>query len=114
MRSIKKLNFCRVTQLGFVALSLWALWFGWSNWEIALPQYKRETLIVPWVVMMLLAFPCSLIFQTAIIFAPSFLSMEWRFESLEGWVLTEWLPMFVLGLLQWFILLPWLLRKLRR
>jgi small-conductance mechanosensitive channel len=96
----------------FIAASVGLAWYAWSSWLEALPQYKNETLIIPTLLLYALTFPASLVVQllyTGLALVTPIDQFDMGTTYLN-WMLTTWGPLTFFGYLQWFVLVPRLIR----
>lgn len=103
----------RLASAIFVASCIAVAWYAWDSWLEALPQYEREALIIPTILLYVLTFPASLIVQLfytglALVTPIDQFDVETAFLN---WMFKTWGPLTIVGNLQWFVLLPWLWRK---
>jgi hypothetical protein len=105
----------RLAQALFIAACVGVTWYAWSSWSDALPQYKNEALIIPTALLYTMTFPASLAVQLiytglALVTPIDRLSASPAFLT---WMFMTWGPLAVAGYLQWFVLVPGLVRRWR-
>jgi TRAP-type C4-dicarboxylate transport system permease small subunit len=105
----------RLAQALFIAASVGIAWYAWSSWSDALPQYKNEALTIPTVLLYAVTLPASLAVQ--LIYTG--LALVTPIDRLDAgtaflnWMFKTWGPLTVAGYLQWFVLVPRLVRYWR-
>lgn len=99
----------------FIAAHVAVAWYAWSSWLDALPQYKNEALFISSILLYAVTLPASLVVQ--LIYAG--LAMVTPIDRFDAgtafltWMLMTWGPLTVAGYLQWFVLVPRLVRYWR-
>jgi TRAP-type C4-dicarboxylate transport system permease small subunit len=105
----------RLAQALFIAACIGVAWYAWSSWSDALPQYKNEALNIPTVLLYTVTLPASLAAQ--LIYTG--LALVMPIDRLDAgtaflnWMFKTWGPLTLAGYLQWFVLLPRLVRYWR-
>jgi hypothetical protein len=105
----------RLARALFVAAYVGVLWYAWSSWSDALPQYKNEALIKVTLMLYMLTFPSSVL--VGLIYAG--LAPTFPIEQLDvgtaflNWMFNTWGPLTIIGYLQWFVFVPRMVRYWR-
>lgn len=105
----------RFAQALFSAACVGVAWYAWSSWSDALPQYKNEALTIPTVLLYAVTFPASLAVQliyTGLALVTSFDRLD-AGTAFLNWMSRTWVPLTMAGYLQWFVLVPRLVRYWR-
>jgi TRAP-type C4-dicarboxylate transport system permease small subunit len=105
----------RLTRALFIVACIGLAWFAWSSWSEALPQYKNEALTIPTLVLYAVTLPAGLVFQLiytgfALVTHIDRLDVGTAFLN---WIFKTWGPLTIAGYLQWFVLVPRLIRYRR-
>lgn len=96
----------------FIAACVGVAYYAWSSWSEALPQYKNEALIIPTFTLYAVTFPVSFVVQliyTGLALITSIDRLDAGTEFLN-WMIKTWGPLTIAGYLQWFFLVPRLIR----
>lgn len=105
----------RLAKALFIAAHVGVAWYAWSSWSDALPQYKNEALFISSILLYVVTLPASLAVQ--LIYTG--LALVTPIDRLDAgtafltWMLMTWGPLTVAGYLQWFVLVPRLVRYWR-
>jgi len=105
----------RLAQAFFIAACVGLAWYAWASWAEALPQYKNEALTIPTVLLYALTLPASLAVQMIY----TGLALVTPIDRLDAgtaflnWMFKTWGPLTIAGYLQWFVLVPRLVRYWR-
>jgi hypothetical protein len=86
---------------------LWLLLLGFSHWRVGMPRTGLDEMLAG--ITLLLSVPASF-FVAALIAASRVAPQFW--DSRAG-ITLGWGLFFGAGYLQWFVFLPWLVRKIR-
>jgi Na+/H+-dicarboxylate symporter len=105
----------RLIRALFIAICVGLAWCAWSSWSEAPPQYKNETLIKATIMLYALTLPSScllgLIHAGLILMIP--MDRLDAGSAFLNWMFQTWAPLTVAGYLQWFVLVPRLVRRWR-
>jgi hypothetical protein len=102
----------RLTRALFIVVCVGLAWYAWSSWSEAPPQYKNETLIKATLMLYVVTLPSS--WLVGLIYAELILMTS--IDRLDAgsaflnWMFQTWAPLTVAGYLQWFVLVPRLVR----
>ena len=105
----------RLAQVLFIAVCVGLAWYAWSSWSEALPQYKNESLTIPTILLYAVTLPGSFLVQL-IYTGLAFMTPIDRLDAgtaFLNWMFKTWGPLTVAGYLQWFVLVPRLVRYWR-
>jgi hypothetical protein len=97
----------------FIAACAGLALHAWGAWSGALPQYKNEVFLFSNILLYVLAFPGSFLVQLLHMGVQHVTPAVGQFDAdnaFLGWMLMVWMPLTVVGYLQWFVLVPRLVR----
>lgn len=105
----------RFYKIIFIVACVGILCYAWLSWLDAFTQYKNEAFIIPTILLYIITFPLSLLVQLAYTSISSIIPIDqFNIGTLFlNWLFKTWLPLFVVGYLQWFVLIPYLRHKQR-
>jgi hypothetical protein len=91
------------------------LWYAWASWSDALSPYQNEALLIPTMLLYALTLPISLLVQivcTSLAFLTPLDQINLG-STFANWMVKTWALLVIAGYVQWFMILPRLIRKRR-
>ena len=97
----------------YIFICILIAWYAWDSISHTLPQYKNEALFAPTIVLYGLTMPISLVFQLVYTFVATVMPLDQlNFgSSFINWLIKTWLPLVAIGYLQYFVVLPYFIKK---